>query len=143
VGIAARVGTAFGALLISAAAFVVAAFYALITVVFGCQGSDASSPPPEGSTGDLLCPGPASILHLVVGGVAVIAPWFAVSPRPRRIDLRVAFAISSGAIFVLSLVGGLVNSWNDALFVLPPLAFFALGVALAARATRPRGQDPP
>jgi hypothetical protein len=128
---------------ISAAAFVATALYILVTPVFGCHGSDASSAPAEGSTGDLLCPGPAWVLHLVLGGVAVIAPWFAVSPRPRRIGLRVGFAISSGSILVLSLVGSLVQSWNEALFVLLPLAVFALAFALAVRGTRPGAQDPP
>jgi hypothetical protein len=124
---------------LSAAAFVATALYILFTPVLGCHGSDASSPPPEGSTGDLLCPGPAWILHVVVGGVAVIAPWFAVGPRPGWIDLRIAFAISSASIFVLSVIGSLVQSWNEAVLVLPPLAVFAVALMLALRGGRGAG----
>ncbi len=95
--------------MVSAAAFVATALLILITAVYGCGGSDVSEPPPEGSAGDLLCSGPAWVLHLGLGGVAVIAPLLAISPWPRWLDLRVGFAISAAAFLVLSLLGEAIS----------------------------------
>ena len=125
--------------MVSAAAFVATAFLILITPVYGCYGSDASEPPPEGSAGDLLCPGAAWVSHVVLGGVAILAPWLAVSPWPRWLDLRVGFAISAASILVLTLLGSAVETSVEGLLVLPALVVFAAAVALAARPRPGRG----
>jgi hypothetical protein len=39
----------------------------------------------------------------------------------------------------LSAIGSLVQSWNEAVLVLPPLAVFALALALALRGGRGAG----
>jgi purine-cytosine permease-like protein len=127
-------------LVVSAAAFVASALLIFITVVYGCHGSDVSEPPPEGSTGDLLCPGAAWVSHLALGGVAVIVPWVAVSPWPRWLDLRVGFAISAAAILLLTLFGSAVETSVEGLLVPPALVVFAAAVVLAARPRREKGE---
>jgi hypothetical protein len=119
------------AVLVSSAALFATAVMLLITVVYGCGGSDVSEPPPEGSAGDMLCSGPAMVLHLALAGVAVIAPLLALSPWPRWLDLRIGFAVSASAILVLSVLGEAITS--DGLFVLPALVVFAVAVVLAVR----------
>jgi hypothetical protein len=119
------------ALLVSGAALFATVLIGLITVVYGGGGSDTSEPPPEGSTGDLLCSGPAMGLHLALGGVAVIAPLLALSPWPRRLSLRIGCAVSAGAILLMSVVGEAITS--DGLFVLPALVVFSVAVVLAVR----------
>ena len=131
------------ALLVSTAAFFAAALYSLITVEYGCSGSDVSEPPPEGSTGDLLCPAPAVVLHLALGGLAVIAPLFALSPWPRWFDLRVGSAVSAGSILVLGVLGRTIDPTTGGLLVLPPLVVFAGAVVMAARPRQARGGDAP
>jgi hypothetical protein len=119
------------ALLVSSAALFATALIGLVTVVYGCGGSDVSEPPPEGSTGDLLCSGPGWVLHLALGGIAVLAPLLALSPWPRWLDLRIGFAVSAGAILLMSVLGEAITS--DGLFVLPALVVFAVAAVLAAR----------
>jgi hypothetical protein len=124
------------ALLVSTAAFFATALYTLFTAGYGCHGSDASEPPPEGSMGDLLCPAPALVSHLALGGLAVVAPLLAVSPWPRWLDLRIGLAISAGSILVMGLIGfAVLPEGGGDLLVWPPLVVFAAAVALA---TRPR-----
>jgi hypothetical protein len=130
------------AVLVSSAAFFATAIYTLITAGYGCQGSDAAEPPPEGSIGDLLCPAPAWVSHLALGGVAIIAPLLAVSPWPRWLDLRIGLAISAGSIFVMGLIGSVIVSGGDIL-VYPPLAVFAAAVVLATRPRQGRGGGAP
>ena len=127
--------------MVSAAAFVATALLILITAVYGCGGSDVSEPPPEGSAGELLCTGPSWVLHLGLGGAAVIAPLLAISPWPRRLDLRVGFAISAAAILVMSLLGVAIEPSSGGLFVLPALVVFAVAVLLAVRGRQPRADD--
>jgi hypothetical protein len=131
------------ALVISMAALVTTAFLILLTPVYGCNGSDVSEPPPEGSAGDLLCPGAAWVSHLVLGGVAVLVPWLAVSPWPRWLDLRVGFAISAASILLLTLLGSVVEPSVEGLLVLPALVVFAAAVVLAARPRPRRGEEAP
>ena len=125
------------ALALSAGSMLAALFYSFVTVAFGCHGSDASSPPSKGSIGDLLCTWPAAALHLGLGLVAAAAPVIAASAEPRRTRLATAFAVSSGAIAALAVVGSLIQHWNDFLFLYPALAIFL--VALISR-TRQRSE---
>jgi hypothetical protein len=123
------------AFLLSAGALLAALFYAFVTVGFGCHGSDASSPPPAGSTGDLLCTWPAAALHLGLGLGAAAAPVVAVGAQASRARLATAFAVSSGAVAALAVVGSLIQSWNDFVFLYPPVAIFL--VALGYRMRQP------
>jgi hypothetical protein len=123
------------AFLLSAGALLAALFYGLVTVGFGCHGSDASRPPPAGSTGDLLCTWPAAVLHLGLGLAAAVAPVVAVGAQASHARLATAFAVSSGAVAALAVVGSLIQSWNDLLFLYPPVAIFL--VALGYRMRQP------
>ena len=123
----------FAALLIATAALFAAALYSLMTVAYGCSGSDVAEPPPEGSIGDLLCPAPAVVSHLAFGGLAIIAPLLALSPWPRWLDLRIAFAVSAGSILVLGVLGETIQPSLDGLLVVPALVVFAAAVILAVR----------
>jgi hypothetical protein len=121
------------AFIVSAGSMLAALFYAFLTVAWGCHGSDASSAPPEGSIGDLLCTWPAAALHLGLGLVAVGAPVVAVGADPSRNRLATAFAVSAGAIAALALLGSLIQTWNDFLFVAPPFAIFAVALVYRTR----------
>jgi hypothetical protein len=109
------------AFVVSFTSLLAALFYAAVTVGWGCHGSDASSAPIEGSIGDQLCVWPAAALHVGLGLVAVGAPIVAVNREPTRRRVATAFAVSSGAIATLAIVGALIQSWNDFLFVVPVL----------------------
>jgi len=121
------------AFLLSAGSMLAALFYSFVTVAFGCHGSDASSPPPEGSTGDLLCTWPAAALHLAFGLVAVGAPVVAASAEPRPTRLATAFPISAGAIAALAVAGSVIQHWNDFLFLYPALAIFVVALIYRIR----------
>jgi hypothetical protein len=121
------------AFVLSVGSMLLALFYSFVTVAFGCHGSDASSPPPEGSIGDLLCTWPAAALHLGLGLVAAGAPVVAASAEPHRTRLAAAFAVSSGAIATLAVVGSQIQHWNDFLFLYPALAIFVVALIYRIR----------
>ena len=105
----------------------------LLLTTWGCEGSDVSSPPPEGSTEAALCGWPSDVSYAALLPLSVAAPlvggiWAAASRRLR--PLAVGCAFSAGAAL---LPAGFADHVENAsgILLLPTLAVFVATTVVA------------
>ena len=124
------------------AGLVVSAIY-LIFIGWGCEGTDAGDPPPDGSLGATLCDSPAlPPALLALGLAAMVAPLVGavIAARRRPAPLLGSAAVAAGAVSGLGLVLVEVQSASPELFVgLPLLVCIGVGVVAVGQS---RAQPP-
>jgi hypothetical protein len=95
-----RAAAILAGVVLGLAGLVVSAIY-LIFIGWGCEGTDAGDPPPDGSLGATLCDSPAlSPALLALGLAALVAPLVgaAIAARRRRpAPLLGSAAVAAGA----------------------------------------------
>ena len=144
-GLRMRVAVILAGVVLGLGGFLVAAIYGFI-IGWGCNGSDASEPPPSGSVGAALCGSPAFAgVLLVLGLTALVVPILGavIAARRRRYGpLLSSAAVAAGALSGLGLaLLAAQDGANAALFVgAPLLACVGLG-ALALRQSRAERQQ--
>ena len=134
-----RAAAILAGVVLGLAGLVVSAIY-LLLIGWGCEGTDAGDPPPDGSLGATLCDSPAfPPALLALGLAALVAPLVGavIAARRRRpAPLLGSAAVAAGAVSVLGLVLTAVQSASAELFIgLPLLVCIGVG-AVAVRQSR-------
>lgn len=139
-----RAAAILAGVVLGLAGLVVSAIY-LIFIGWGCEGTDAGDPPPDGSLGATLCDSPAvPPALLALGLAALVAPLVGavIAARRRRpAPLLGSAAVAAGAVSGLGLVLVEVQSASPELFVgLPLLVCIGVGVLTVRQSRAERRQ---
>lgn len=134
-------------------------FVLFLLLLWSCSGTDTSSPPPPGSSGDAVCAGlelgprwsvfggttsaAAWILFGLLAAVSIAGPLiggaFAVR-RKRWRPLAGGTVIGAGAVLVIAILLRIVDpSANPVVFMFPALLAFGLALLFFSRAGSARG----
>ena len=134
-----RVAAILAGVVLGLAGLFVSAIY-LFAIGWGCEGSDASEPPPVGSVGAAICDSPAlapAVLALALAALVAPVVGAVIAARRRRpAPLLGSAAVAAGAVSGLGLVLVEVQSASAELFVGLPLLVCVGAVAVAVRQSR-------
>ena len=134
-------------------------FLLFLILLWSCSGTDTSSPPPSGSTGDTVCTGlelgprwsafgftvsaAAWILFGLLAAVSIAGPLVGGAFAARRKHWRPlagGTVIGAGAVLVIAILLQIVEpSANPVVFMLPAVLAFGLALLLLSRAGSERG----
>ena len=144
------------ALVLSALA-ALADFLLFLFLLWSCSGSDVSSPPPSGSTGDTLCTGlelgprwsafgftvsaTAWVLFGLLSAASIAGPLAGGvigARRKRWRPLAAGTVIAAGAVLAIAILLQIVDpsATNPVVFLLPAVLAFGLALLFFARSTR-------